>query len=74
MPPFPPRQSGDEWWSIMLFFVFNIFDTVGRYAPGYLKLFSPGTLWVRLRIPAFTFNGAVSNLSLHVPTPVPASN
>jgi hypothetical protein len=33
-------QGTKDWWSVILFFIFNIFDTVGRYSPGLCKLFS----------------------------------
>lgn len=43
-------QKHHDWWSVMLFFIFNIFDTIGRYAPGAIKVFPEKTLWVRASI------------------------
>jgi hypothetical protein len=39
--------QGDSWCTIILFFIFNIFDTIGRYAPGYLVVFNEKGLVVR---------------------------
>jgi hypothetical protein len=40
-------QGNEEWCGIILFFIFSIFDTLGRYAPGWVLLFKESTVPVR---------------------------
>jgi hypothetical protein len=39
-------QGNQEWCGIILFFIFNIFDTIGRYLPGYIRLYNESGLMV----------------------------
>lgn len=40
------QSHSSEWCGIILFFIFNIFDTIGRYMPGYIRLYNETGLTV----------------------------
>ena len=46
VPVLAQTQGSQEWCGIILFFIFNIFDTIGRYGPGYFVLYSEKGLLV----------------------------
>jgi Nucleoside transporter len=52
-------QGTKDWWSVILFFIFNIFDTVGRYSPGLCKLFSERFLVVRTPVYLCVMKGLI---------------
>jgi hypothetical protein len=39
-------EDDKKWSPIVQLFLFNLFDTIGRYLPALKKIFSPKTVWI----------------------------